>query len=75
MRKFSSCSCTQTTVSSGQDWTEPATSHHTVGEDEEGEPTNEKTMVFSQFTSMLDIIQIFLKARSIEFVRCTPEHF
>ena len=44
-------------------------------EDEEGEPTNEKTIVFSQFTSMLDIIQIFLKARGIEFVRCTPEHF
>ena len=30
----------------------------------------EKTIIFSQFTSMLDIIQPFLKANSIKFVRC-----
>lgn len=40
-------------------------------EDEDGEPTGEKTIVFSQFTSMLDIIQIFLRAKGIEYVRCT----
>jgi SNF2 family DNA or RNA helicase len=39
-------------------------------EDETGEPTNEKTIVFSQFTSMLDIIEIFLKAKRIKFARC-----
>ncbi|KAI0320422.1 SNF2 family N-terminal domain-containing protein [Amylostereum chailletii] len=38
-------------------------------EDEDGESTNEKTIVFSQFTSMLDIVEIFLKAKGINFVR------
>jgi SNF2 family DNA or RNA helicase len=39
-------------------------------EDDEGEPTGEKTIVFSQFTSMLDLIQPFLKDAGIAFVRC-----
>ena len=39
-------------------------------EDENGELTGEKTIVFSQFTSMLDILEIFLKAKGIEFARC-----
>ncbi|KAI0037045.1 SNF2 family N-terminal domain-containing protein, partial [Vararia minispora EC-137] len=30
---------------------------------------NEKTIVFSQFTSMLDIIQVFLRARGMKYVR------
>ena len=39
-------------------------------EDDEGEPTGEKTIVFSQFTTMLDLIQPFLKEAGIAFVRC-----
>jgi SNF2 family DNA or RNA helicase len=39
-------------------------------EDEEGELAGEKTIVFSQFTSMLDLIQPFLKDAGIAFVRC-----
>jgi SNF2 family DNA or RNA helicase len=39
-------------------------------EDDEGEPTGEKTIVFSQFTTMLDLIQLFLKDAGISFVRC-----
>lgn len=31
---------------------------------------NEKTIVFSQFTSMLDIIQVFLDEAGIKYVRC-----
>ncbi|KAI0267408.1 SNF2 family N-terminal domain-containing protein [Gloeopeniophorella convolvens] len=38
-------------------------------EDEDGEPSNEKTIVFSQFTTMLDIIEVFLKDAGISFVR------
>jgi SNF2 family DNA or RNA helicase len=38
--------------------------------DDEGEPAGEKTIVFSQFTSMLDLIQPFLKDAGIAFVRC-----
>ncbi|KAF8497540.1 SNF2 family N-terminal domain-containing protein [Russula emetica] len=38
-------------------------------EDEEGELAGEKTIVFSQFTSMLDLIQPFLKDAGIAFVR------
>ena len=30
----------------------------------------EKTIVFSQFTSMLDLIEPFLKKRGVRFVRC-----
>ena len=30
----------------------------------------EKTIIFSQFTSMLDLIQPFLKAEGIRHVRC-----
>lgn len=30
----------------------------------------EKTIIFSQFTSMLDLIEPFLKERGIRFVRC-----
>ena len=30
----------------------------------------EKTIIFSQFTSMLDLFQPFLKAKGIKFVRC-----
>lgn len=30
----------------------------------------EKTIIFSQFTSMLDLIEPFLKANSIKYVRC-----
>ena len=32
--------------------------------------SEEKTIVFSQFTSMLDLIQPFLKAEGISYVRC-----
>jgi hypothetical protein len=39
-------------------------------EDDEGKPTGEKTIVFSQFTTMLDVIQPFLKDAGISFVRC-----
>jgi len=39
-------------------------------EDDEGELTGEKTIVFSQFTSMLDLIQPFLKDAGIAYVRC-----
>jgi hypothetical protein len=39
-------------------------------EDDEGKPTGEKTIVFSQFTTMLDVIQLFLKDAGITFVRC-----
>lgn len=39
-------------------------------ETDEGEPTGEKTIVFSQFTTMLDLIQPFLKEAGIAFVRC-----
>jgi len=37
--------------------------------EDEGEPTGEKTIVFSQFTTMLDLIQLFLKDAGISFVR------
>ncbi|KAA1474425.1 hypothetical protein DENSPDRAFT_882790 [Dentipellis sp. KUC8613] len=37
--------------------------------EEDGEPTNEKTIIFSQFTSMLDIIEQFLNHEGIKFVR------
>ena len=30
----------------------------------------DKTIIFSQFTSMLDIIEPFLEAEGIEYVRC-----
>jgi SNF2 family DNA or RNA helicase len=44
-------------------------------EDDEGEPTGEKTIVFSQFTTMLDLIQPFLREAGIAFVRCElPSH-
>lgn len=33
-------------------------------------PGNEKTIVFSTFTSMLTIIEPFLQKERIEFVRC-----
>ena len=36
--------------------------------EERGE--GEKTIIFSQFTSMLDIIEPFLKAKGIKYVRC-----
>jgi SNF2 family DNA or RNA helicase len=39
-------------------------------ENDEGEPAGEKTIVFSQFTTMLDLIQPFLKEAGIKFVRC-----
>lgn len=31
----------------------------------------EKTIIFSQFTSMLDLIQPFLRAEGMKYVRCT----
>lgn len=31
---------------------------------------DEKTIIFSQFTSMLDLIEPFLKAEDIRYVRC-----
>ncbi|KAI0039548.1 hypothetical protein FA95DRAFT_1684246 [Auriscalpium vulgare] len=37
--------------------------------DEDGEPRREKTIVFSQFTSMLNLIEIFLKDAGIRFCR------
>lgn len=36
--------------------------------EERGE--GEKTIVFSQFTSMLDLVEPFLKAGGIKYVRC-----
>lgn len=30
----------------------------------------EKTIIFSQFTSMLDLIEPFLKDERVKFVRC-----
>jgi hypothetical protein len=39
-------------------------------ENDEGEPTGEKTIVFSQFTTMLDLIQLFLKDAGIAYARC-----
>ncbi|KAI9513461.1 SNF2 family N-terminal domain-containing protein [Russula earlei] len=38
-------------------------------ENDEGDPMGEKTIVFSQFTTMLDLIQPFLKDSGISFVR------
>ncbi|KAH9034929.1 SNF2 family N-terminal domain-containing protein [Lactarius hengduanensis] len=38
-------------------------------EDEDGEPAEEKTIVFSQFTTMLDLIELFLKDAGISFAR------
>ena len=38
--------------------------------DEDGEPTGEKTIVFSQFTTMLNLIELFLKDAGISFARC-----
>lgn len=35
----------------------------------------EKTIIFSQFTSMLDLIEPFLKANSIRYVRCKWFHW
>ena len=36
----------------------------------------EKTIIFSQFTSMLDLIEPFLRSEGIKFVRCTSSfHF
>ena len=37
--------------------------------DEDGEPTGEKTIVFSQFTTMLNLIELFLKDAGISFAR------
>lgn len=34
----------------------------------------EKTIVFSQFTSFLNLIEPFLKAKGIKFVRCKLDH-
>lgn len=39
-------------------------------EDEGGEPAGEKTIVFSQFTTMLDLIELFIKDAGISFARC-----
>jgi SNF2 family DNA or RNA helicase len=39
-------------------------------EDEGGERTGEKTIVFSQFTTMLDLIELFIKDAGISFARC-----
>ena len=36
----------------------------------EGREEGEKTIIFSQFTSMLDLIQPFLRHRGVKFVRC-----
>ena len=33
-------------------------------------PDGQKTIIFSQFTSMLDIIQPFLRNEGIKYVRC-----
>jgi SNF2 family DNA or RNA helicase len=37
---------------------------------EERSEETEKTIVFSQFTSMLDLIEPFLRDRGIKYVRC-----
>lgn len=39
-------------------------------DEEEGEDAGEKTIIFSQFTSMLDLIQPFLREEGIKHVRC-----
>lgn len=41
-----------------------------LGDIEERSNGEEKTIVFSQFTSMLDIVQKFLKSDGVAFVRC-----
>ncbi len=41
-----------------------------LGQIEERSAGEEKTIIFSQFTSMLDIIQPFLRDAGIKFVRC-----
>ena len=38
--------------------------------DGEGDGEGEKTIIFSQFTSMLDLIQPFLTEEGIKHVRC-----
>ena len=38
--------------------------------DNDGNPNGEKTIIFSQFTSMLDILEIFLKDAQVKYVRC-----
>jgi SNF2 family DNA or RNA helicase len=38
--------------------------------DDDGELLNEKTILFSQFTSMLDLVEIFLKREKVSYVRC-----
>lgn len=40
---------------------------------EERSDCTEKTIIFSQFTSMLDLIMPFLKEKGIRFVRCEIE--
>ena len=40
---------------------------HKVQDDSDG---TEKTIIFSQFTSMLDVIENFLRDEGIKFVRC-----
>ena len=37
---------------------------------DERSENEEKTIIFSQFTSMLDLIQPFLNEKEIEYVRC-----
>jgi SNF2 family DNA or RNA helicase len=35
----------------------------------------EKTIIFSQFTSMLDLIEPFLESNGIKYTRCEAFHF
>jgi SNF2 family DNA or RNA helicase len=37
---------------------------------DENSSSEEKTIIFSQFTSMLDLIEPFLKEAGVKFVRC-----
>lgn len=37
---------------------------------DERSQSTEKTIIFSQFTSMLDLIEPFLKEKGVRFVRC-----
>jgi SNF2 family DNA or RNA helicase len=44
---------------------------HLLGEIQE---RGERTIVFSQFTSFLDLLGPFLKAKGVSFVRCRSTH-
>jgi SNF2 family DNA or RNA helicase len=42
---------------------------------EERSERTEKTIIFSQFTSMLDLLMPFLKEKGVRFVRCEVDNY